>query len=197
MTSSSSSWLNLTLATLSFTLWFAAWGLISAFAPAFRSESRLSASRRRCSSPSPSCSARWPGSRPDCSRIVSAGAPCSPLPLLWARSAALVPTAHAYNAACSPSRFSSAWRARRSPSASVQFPLVSAGQAGHGTRRLRPRQHRPFSGRVPRARGRGASSAGDAVFYAIAVLMRAPGRGVLRLARNAPRHAGPRRSRRW
>ncbi len=38
----SSSWRNLALATFSFTLSFSAWGLISAFAPAFRTEYHLS-----------------------------------------------------------------------------------------------------------------------------------------------------------
>ena len=42
-TSSSIAWRNLLLATLSFTLSFAAWGLISAFAPGFRTEFHLSA----------------------------------------------------------------------------------------------------------------------------------------------------------
>lgn len=42
-TSSSSARRNLVLATLSFTLSFAAWGLISAFAPGFRAEFQLSA----------------------------------------------------------------------------------------------------------------------------------------------------------
>jgi NNP family nitrate/nitrite transporter-like MFS transporter len=42
-TSSSTAWRNLLLATLSFALSFAAWGLISAFAPSFRTELGLSA----------------------------------------------------------------------------------------------------------------------------------------------------------
>jgi MFS transporter, NNP family, nitrate/nitrite transporter len=40
---SSAAWRNLTLATISFTLSFAAWGLISAFAPTFRTELGLTA----------------------------------------------------------------------------------------------------------------------------------------------------------
>jgi MFS transporter, NNP family, nitrate/nitrite transporter len=42
-TTSSVAWRNLALATISFTLSFAAWGLISAFAPSFRAELGLSA----------------------------------------------------------------------------------------------------------------------------------------------------------
>jgi len=40
---SSAAWRNLALATGSFTLSFAAWGLISAFAPGFRTEFHLTA----------------------------------------------------------------------------------------------------------------------------------------------------------
>src|SRR5215203_1234965 len=42
-TTSTASWRNLIYATLSMALGFAAWGLISAFAPSFRSQFNLSA----------------------------------------------------------------------------------------------------------------------------------------------------------
>jgi MFS transporter, NNP family, nitrate/nitrite transporter len=90
---------NLALATLSFTLSFAAWGLISAFAPAFRSELGLSAQATALLVAVPvllGSLARLPaGLLTD--RL--GGRILFPLLFLWiAVAAAIVPTAGSYNA---------------------------------------------------------------------------------------------------
>jgi NNP family nitrate/nitrite transporter-like MFS transporter len=97
-TSSSIAWRNLLLATLSFTLSFAAWGLISAFAPGFRTEFHLSAQATALLVAVPvllGSLARLPaGLLTD--RI--GGRVMFPLLFLWvAVAAAIVPGARSYN----------------------------------------------------------------------------------------------------
>ncbi len=160
---------NLALGTISFTICFAAWGLISAFAPAFRAEFHLTAQRRpRFSSPSPCCSARWPACRWACSPTASAAASSSPpCSLSWPRRPPSCPRRRTYRPA--PRRTAFLLGLAGSSFAigvGYRLALVSRrDKQGTALGDLRHGQHRPVGGGVPRAGCRRAASAATAVFY--------------------------------
>jgi len=191
MTSSSNSWRNLTLATLSFTLSFAAWGLISAFAPAFRTEYQLSAQATALLVAVPvllGSIARLPAG------LLTdrfGGRAIFPLLFLWvAVSAALVPSAQSYTQLLAFAfllglagssfaigvGFSSRWFPPDRQGTALG--IYGLGNIGHSAA--------VFLGPLAAARvGR------DTVFYAIAALTLAWTAVFFVLARNAPTTSRP------
>ena len=159
-------WRNLAYATMSMALGFAAWGLISAFAPTFRAQFNLSAQSTAFLVAVPvllGSLARLPiGMLTDRigGRVVFTGL------FLFVAGAAALGTARGNLR--QPARFGLPARRCRGivcRRRRIRFEMVPAGIAGHRTRHLRARQHGAF--------GRGVSRSGRGS------LVR-PGRGVSR-----------------
>jgi MFS transporter, NNP family, nitrate/nitrite transporter len=128
-THDAASWRNLGYATFSMALAFAAWGLISAFAPSFRSQFNLSAQSTAFLVAVP---------------VLLGSLARLPIGILTDLAFGFLLGVAGASFAVGVG-FSSRW-----------FPPE---QTGHGARHLRPRQHGPFGRRVSRPGGRRASGA--------------------------------------
>ena len=162
---------HVALGTISFAVCFAAWGLISAFAPRFRETFHLIGSADRAAGRRAGA-ARLAGADSDGhARPTASAAGSSSRSLMAAGRRSRSGSCRGRRATrrCWRSRSSSGWPDRRSRSVSATSRAGRRRSSRARARRLRPRQHRAVGGGLPGAGARGASSGWQRVFRGVAV----------------------------
>ena len=191
-------WRALILATLSFAVSFAAWGLIGGLAPVFTDLYHCRRRRRRCWSRCPvllGSLARLPmgmltdrfGGR----AMFTAAAGVS------AAAAWLVPLTTSYAVAAGVGVLHRAGRSSFADRRGVRVAVDAAGEAGHRARHFRPRHCSASRWRSSAAPSRRRAFGWQSVFRGVGVMLLAWAVVFALLARNAPTRRGRPASARW